>query len=120
MNEVNVARGLGWFSIGLGLAEVLATNQLARFLGTPDRTGVIRAFGIRELATGAGILTQPQPTASWLWARAGGDLMDIVSLGVAYQNHASKRKAIGFALVNVLAVSLLDVLCARQLGEKQG
>ncbi len=119
MNEVKVARGLGWFSIGLGLAEVLATNQLADFLGTTSRTGVIRAFGIRELAAGVGILAQPHPTAPWLWARVGGDLMDIVSLGVAYQNHESKRKAIGFALGNVLAVTVLDILCARQLSERR-
>src|SRR5690349_11170757 len=32
-NEKTVARGLGWFSIGLGLVEVLAPRTVERFLG---------------------------------------------------------------------------------------
>jgi hypothetical protein len=32
-NAHSMARGLGWFSIGLGLAEVLAPRSLTRGLG---------------------------------------------------------------------------------------
>ena len=53
-----LARGLGWFSIGLGLAELLAPAQGRRFLGMEEHTGLIRAYGAREIATGIGILTQ--------------------------------------------------------------
>ena len=42
-----LARGLGWFSIGLGLAEVLMPGKLARFLGVPENEGLIRACGAR-------------------------------------------------------------------------
>ncbi len=38
-----LAQGLGWFSLGLGLAEVLAPRNLARSLGMEERTGLIRA-----------------------------------------------------------------------------
>ena len=33
-----LAQGLGWFSIGLGVAELLASERLARFLGMEERT----------------------------------------------------------------------------------
>lgn len=114
MNEVKVARGLGWFSISLGLVEVLATQPLSAFLGT-ERTGLVRAFGARELAAGVGILAQEQPKAPWLWARVGGDALDIAALVMTYQANASTRKAVGFSLANVLAITALDIWCAQQL-----
>ena len=48
-----LATALGWFSIGLGLAEIAAPSRLARLIGVPDedRTyGVLRAYGMREIA----------------------------------------------------------------------
>jgi hypothetical protein len=44
MDEMRVARGLGWFSIGLGFAEAAAGHALGRWLGMEDRTWLIRAF----------------------------------------------------------------------------
>src|SRR5262249_6178371 len=75
MNEERVAHALGWFSIGLGLAEVLAGKALGKALGMEDRVGLIRGFGAREIATGFGILSQPRPTM-WIWGRVAGDAMD--------------------------------------------
>ena len=40
-----LAQGLGWFSIGLGVAELVAPEQLARFLGMEEHTKLIRAYG---------------------------------------------------------------------------
>jgi len=77
-----LARSLGWFSIGLGLAEVLAPKQIAKLTGTRNHTGWIRAYGIREIVSGVGILTNPNP-APWLWSRVGGDILDLASLGAA-------------------------------------
>ena len=45
-----LARGLGWFSIGLGLAELAAPESVARLIGVPatrDTTSTLRAFGAR-------------------------------------------------------------------------
>ena len=67
-----LARGLGWFSIGLGVAELVAPGQLARFLGMEERTELIRAYGAREIMTGIGILSQEDPTP-WIWGRVAGD-----------------------------------------------
>ena len=54
----SMARGLGWFSIGLGLAEVLAPRVLTRGLGMENEQ-LVRAYGLREIATGIGILVGP-------------------------------------------------------------
>lgn len=51
-----LAKGLGWFSIGLGTAELLAPRMVANICGMPGRnTLLIRLFGLREIAAGVGI-----------------------------------------------------------------
>ena len=114
MNEEQVARGLGWFSLGLGLVEMLVPRPLAKFLGTPN-TGLMRVCGAREFVAGVGILALNKPTAPWLWARVGGNALDIAALVMTYRNSAATRKAVGFSLVNVVAITVLDVWCAQQL-----
>ena len=53
----SMARGLGWFSIGLGLAEVLAPRALTRGLGMEGNEQLVQAYGLREIPTGIGILS---------------------------------------------------------------
>ncbi len=43
-----VARGLGWFSIGLGLAELIAPGALNRSLGMREHNALVRGFGLRR------------------------------------------------------------------------
>ena len=117
MDEYKVATGLGWFSIGLGLAEVLAPEQLGKVLGLENRTGLIRFYGLREIAAGVGILSQSHPTAGWLWARVAGDALDLATLGSTYEQNPTKRTAIGVAIGSVLAVTVLDVICAQRLSK---
>ena len=74
-----LAQGLGWFSIGLGVAELIAPGHLARFLGMDDHADLIRAYGAREIVTGVGILSQENPTL-WIWGRVGGDVLDLETL----------------------------------------
>ncbi|MGN6642365.1 MAG: hypothetical protein ACTHKU_05125, partial [Verrucomicrobiota bacterium] len=50
--EESLARGLGWFSIGLGLAGLLAPRRLGRTAGVGEHPGLIRLIGLRELASG--------------------------------------------------------------------
>src|SRR4051794_19661177 len=71
--------GLGLFSVGLGLAELLAPAGVAAFIGIPNSSrsrGLLRALGVRELLSGVGLLAQPN-SAGWLWSRVGGDAMDL-------------------------------------------
>ena len=110
-----LARGLGWFSVGLGLTELLAPRAIANITGVSNKhTGLIRLYGLRELAAGIGIFAQKKPTEA-MWSRVAGDALDLVSLGVACTAPDAKRGRITFATANVLAVTALDVICAMQL-----
>src|SRR3982750_4212403 len=78
-----LANGLGWFSVGLGLAELLAPRAIANISGVSNtHTGLIRLYGARELASGIAIFAQEKPTEA-VWARVAGDALDLVSLGIA-------------------------------------
>ena len=110
-----LARGLGWFSIGLGLAELLAPRAIANISGVSNKhTGLIRLYGLRELAAGITIFAQKKPTEG-VWSRVVGDALDLTSLGIAATNPTAKKGRIAFATANVLAVTALDVMCAMQL-----
>jgi len=113
-----LAQGLGWFSIGLGLAELLAPRSIARALGMEERTALIRAYGAREVAAGVGILTQRNPTP-WLWGRVAGDALDLATLAGGLDGRNPRRENVGIALAAVAGVTILDVLCARALGAER-
>jgi len=110
-----LARGLGWFSIGLGLTELLAPRAIASIAGvSKTRTGLIRLYGLRELASGITIFSQEKP-AEGVWSRVAGDALDLASLGAAFTSPNSNKGRLAFATANVLAVTALDVMCAKQL-----
>ncbi|HET9526034.1 MAG TPA: SRPBCC family protein [Pyrinomonadaceae bacterium] len=120
-NGKRLARGLGWFSLGLGLTELLAPRFIARISGVPEKSSnVIRLYGLREIASGVGIFIQKNPSEA-LWTRVAGDVLDLTSLGLACTSPEAKRGRITFATANVLAVTALDVIAAKQLsGGKTG
>lgn len=107
-----LAEALGWFSLGLGLTEALLPDRLRGRLGV--QAGVIRSFGLREIAVGVAILLQPRKPA-WLWTRVGGDVLDLAVLGLALGTRKNNNRDIGIAMGAVAAVTALDVCCARQL-----
>jgi uncharacterized membrane protein len=106
-----VARGLGWFSVGLGVAELVAPGVVARICGTRNHASLIRSFGVRELAAGVGLLTAPNP-APWLWSRVAGDALDLAALGGTLSSSRNERGWTAFAIASVAGVTVLDVLCA--------
>ena len=111
-----MARGLGWFSIGLGLAEVLAPRGIAKIAGVRgDHTGLIRLLGLREIAHGIGIFSQGKRPAGAVWSRVAGDALDLACLGAAFASPDSRKGRLAFATANVLGVTALDVLCAQRL-----
>lgn len=115
-----IATGLGWFSIGLGLLEVAAPGSLARMIGVPEdeeNCRTLRLCGLRELASGIGILSQPQRPAGWVWSRVAGDAMDLTLLGRAYTSERTDKGRLLVATAAVIGVTALDVLCSEQLGE---
>jgi uncharacterized membrane protein len=119
MDEQQLARGLGWFSVGLGLMEVAAPRRLAQSLGLDGHHGLLRLFGLREIASGVGILSQ-RNTADWLWTRVGGDAMDLALLGSALTPDNPRRDAAMMATAAVAGVTALDVMCGLRLGRGDG
>lgn len=109
------AYGLGLFGIGLGLAELAAPRRLARMIGAPPRHGgLVRAMGLREIASGVGILTQRAP-ATAVWARVAGDAIDLACLGAAFISNRSHRGRVALTAAAVAGATLLDIITAQQL-----
>ncbi|MDJ0390130.1 hypothetical protein QMO56_18630 [Roseomonas sp. E05] len=108
-----MARGLGWFSIGLGAAELLAANRVARGLGLEGYEWLIRGYGLREVASGVACLSaNPLPGVT---SRVAGDGLDILTLLPALRHDNPKRGNAELALLAVAGVTLLDVLCQQGL-----
>ena len=107
-----LARGLGVFSIALGLMEVAAPRALARWLGMEGSETLIRAYGAREIATGVGILASSDPTP-WIWGRVAGDALDIATLMTGYEGDNPNKDNVTIALAAVAGVTALDAYCAK-------
>jgi uncharacterized membrane protein len=110
-----LARGLGWFSIGLGLAEALAPRGMQRLAGVKgDHDGLVRMLGFREIAHGIGILSMQQPSSA-VWTRVGGDAIDLAGLGAAFASPDNNKARLTAATAAVAGVTALDVYCAQRL-----
>jgi hypothetical protein len=112
-----LATQIGWFSVGLGLAELLAPDRLTRALGVEGSERLVQLYGLRELAKGVGILSQRRPSPAWLWARVAGDGLDLATLAGALDGDNPRRRNVLAAMAMVAGVTALDVMCARQLSQ---
>jgi uncharacterized membrane protein len=104
-----LTRFLGWFSIGLGVCEVLRPGAVSRIAGSNNHRNLVRFYGLREIAAGVGILTNPNP-GKWLWARVAGDVVDIASI----MKGSEKGVVSTGALAAVASVTALDIYCAKR------
>lgn len=114
----SITRGLGWFSVGLGLAQILAPRTVCRLVGLPPMATVTRLCGIRELACGIGIITQRNPS-TWVKARVAGDAMDLAALAVALPFSPSRAGRLTAAAAAAAAVTALDVYCSGELAGRR-
>ena len=113
-----LAKGLGVFSIALGLAEMLAPAQVGGMIGVSNRfRAFLPALGAREIAHGIAILSSAKPTTA-VWTRVGGDVIDLAYLGSAFAAKETNKRRLTGATVAVLGVVILDLLCAQKLASK--
>jgi uncharacterized membrane protein len=112
-----LAEGLGWFSIGLGLAEIAAPRGVGLTIGV-DVNGrgrnLMRVLGAREIVAGLGVLSGGR-RATWMWSRVLGDAMDLALLGSAMSSEDCDRTRLGAATLAVAGVTAVDVLTAARL-----
>jgi hypothetical protein len=113
MDERRIAQNLALFSLALGMAEIAAPKPMMKMLGVRRGHRLIQVFGVRELVAGVGLLA-PGKRAPWLWARVAGDVLDVGALCAAMAV-SRKRGSVAAALASVLAVAVVDVVCAGQL-----
>ncbi|ESY89669.1 hypothetical protein NKI12_32300 [Mesorhizobium australicum] len=106
-----LARRLGWFSIALGVAELVGGERIARALGMSGKEDLIRAYGAREISSG--ILSLSVDKQAGLWSRVAGDGLDIATLLTAYRHDNPKRDNVGLALAMFAGITLLDIIGAK-------
>ena len=114
-------RALGWFSIGLGLTELLAPRALTRTLGVEGRENFVRAMGARELAHGVLCLSVNNDYGAW--TRVGGDVLDLAALSAAYSDDNPKKANVGWAIAAVVGCAIADLAAAssiRSLHSRKG
>ena len=108
-------RGLGWMSLGLGVAQLAAPDTVRRISGvddSPTSRTVVPLVGVRELVHAAGLLTSPRKGV-WAWTRVMGDAMDLTSLGMAIAHRGGRRRRRLIAVTGAIAgITVLDLLTA--------
>ena len=115
---MRAARGLGWFSLALGAAELIAPGRIARALGMEGEENILRAYGVREIGAGVGALSD-EPTP-FVWARVAGDLVDLATLYLGpddpdHEQQHNVRVAVGV----VAGITLVDLAVAGLLSRER-
>jgi hypothetical protein len=112
-----LARALGWFSIGLGLVQLITPRTITRPLGMHRANPLIRAYGLREIDSGIGALTVDPRLG--IWSRVGGDAIDLGTLAVAMRGARRRhRNAIEVAMALVTGMLVIDLVCAKMLHQR--
>jgi uncharacterized membrane protein len=113
--DERIAESLGWFSLGLGVAQLLAPGGLNRLAGIRDDAaarGAQRIVGVREVGAFAAIMADRPRPALPLWSRVGGDLMDLALLGRAWQGKRESAPRLALAIGSIVGVTGLDIYAA--------
>ena len=115
----SVARGLGWFSLALGVAQLLLPEMMGRAAGTrrAGARGAVtlqRLAGLREIVSGVGILAS-RDARPWVWGRVGGDALDAATLATQLRAGNPRLTNTAVSLAAVASLAALDVACARAL-----
>jgi len=111
-----MARNLGWFSLGLGALEIFAPRHVTRALGMEGQEGLVRAYGLREIA--AGMLSLSVEKEIGLWSRVAGDGLDIATLAAGLRGDNPKRGNVATALLVVVGITVLDIVTAQEVGRR--
>jgi hypothetical protein len=113
-----LAKGLGWFSIALGVAKLFAGWRIAHALGLEGKEKLVRLFGAREIGTG--MMTLSPDRRAGMWNRVGGDVMDIMLLVTALDSpNPRSRGNAKLALAGVVGITVFDVVGALALTAQQ-
>jgi hypothetical protein len=96
------------------MAQLFAPQALGRLIGAGSHSCFLPLFGVREVASGIGILSSHRP-AGWLWSRIVGDAMDLAFLAAASEADDAEPDRLQIAALAVAGVTALDVLVSARL-----
>lgn len=120
--DARIAEGLGWFSLGLGAAQLLAPGALNRLAGIRDDAAAKRAqrfVGVREVGAFAAIISdRPRPVLP-LWSRVGGDLIDLALLARAWEHKRESAPRLALTIAGIAGVTGLDIYAATRHTEAE-
>jgi uncharacterized membrane protein len=114
--------GLGYFSLGLGLTQILSPGHVNRLIGVSDdaKTRLLqRLVGAQELSAAAGILLLRRPTP-WLWGRTAGDVLHLGMLSRAFGARRESTPRLLGAIVSVVGCLATDAFAAVRSTQQQG
>ena len=114
ISDRQLSQALGWFSVGVGLLQIIAPRGVGRAIGVGERPIVLRLCGLRELATGVGLLSERSP-AVFAWSRVAGDALNLALLRGALQSPDSSRARIAMAATLMASVTAMDVFAGQRL-----
>ncbi len=118
MNEIQLSKGLGLFSLFLGTVQLVAGKQIKQALGLPMPTSFVQAFGARELLSGFVSLAHPDNKGP-MGLRIAGDAADLAVLGVALLPSNRQRHLAALATAAVIGVTVLDFAAATALTRRE-
>lgn len=110
----SLSKFLGWLSLGLGAAALIAPVATARLIGVPrskQTMKALRAVGTRELGVGAGLLSLRWPRAFAI-LRVAGDAVDLALLTAVAQSRRSRRERVAGSMALVSGILALDTVAA--------
>ena len=112
----NVARAVGAASIVFGIVDILYGERLRKVIGAEGAGGALfKAVGAREIATGIAAIVAPSHAAP-LWARFGGDLIDLAALSFVVTKPDNPKRGAAIATFALVAgVAVVDFLAARHV-----
>ena len=118
MDMEKTVKLIGWVSLAIGAAEILSNRRLSHSLGLEDKRDLLKSYGVREIVSGVGILSNRHPTR-WMWGRVAGDVADMATLAPALRRDNPQRGWAIAALAAVLGIFALDVIYAQKLEETE-
>ena len=109
-----LAAGIGWISLGMGLALTLAPGRSAEFFGWEDRVALARVIGACDLIVGTGLLSGRR-RSRWMLARAVLNVVLAGSYARVLADGTARRNRAGGGLVVMSVLTAVDYSLSRRL-----
>ena len=108
--ERRLAKFLGLFSFGLGVAQLAVPDRINKLIGVQDRPkarAIQRAVGVKELSAAQGIFALSPPTPV-LWGRVAADIAHLGLVSLALGNRRNDRRKLLGAIGAVVGIGAID------------